>query len=160
VFSVHFQYSSLLIPIAFALTPSALRQVEEGRFVRAAGLDGARYWRALLAAAFAASLLVSWKFGGILENATFRGGFVPVARSLSAREQQQYAWIREQADRIPASASVGTTNRVGAHVANRREAVFYPEHTNVDYLFLDEAELKSSELDKLRKSVQQGHFEL
>ncbi len=57
------------------------------------------------------------------------------------------------------SASVGTTNRVGAHVADRREAVFYPEHTNVDYLFLDEAELKSSEVDELRKSVQQGHFD-
>jgi uncharacterized membrane protein len=160
VFSVHFQYSSLLIPIAFALTPAALQQIEDGRLVRAAGLDGARYWRALLGAAFVASLLVSWKFGGILENATFRGGFAPVARTLSPKEKETIAWMQEQIGRIPESASVGTTNRVGAHVADRKDAVFYPEHVKVDYLFLDETELKSSDMEKLNRSVRDGTFEL
>ena len=160
VFSVHFQYSSLLIPIVFALTPIALRQIEDGPLVRAAGLDGARYWRALLAAGFAASLLVSWKFGGILENATFRGGFVGVARSLSPKEQETFAWMREQIGQMPASASVGTTNRIGAHVADRREAVFFPEHVKVDYLFLDEGELKPADNDKVAKMVKDGTFEL
>jgi len=160
VFSVHFQYSSLLIPIAFALTPVALRQIEDGRLVRAAGLDGPRYWRALLGAAFVASLFVSWKFGGILENATFRGGFAPVARSLSPKEKETVAWMREQIDKIPTGASVGTTNRVGAHVADRREAVFYPEHAKVDYLFLDESELKSSDMEKLNRQVRDGTFEM
>ncbi len=82
VFSVHFQYSAIIIPIVFAVTPAALARVEDGGLVRVAGLDGARLRRSLLFAAFVASLLVSWKFGGLLENTTFRGGFTPPARAL------------------------------------------------------------------------------
>ncbi len=160
VFSVHFQYSSLLIPVAFALTPVALQQIGDGPFVRMTGLDGPRYWRGVLAAAFVASLLVSWKFGAVVNNATFRGGFSPVARSLSDKERDTYAWIRQQVDQIPSSASVGTTNRVGAFVADRREAFFFPEHQKADFLFLDENEVKGDGQDKLNKAVQAGVFEL
>jgi uncharacterized membrane protein len=160
VFTVHFQYSSLIIPIAFALTPTALRQIEDGPFARMVGLEGARLRRALLGAALVASLLVSWKFGGLLENTTFRGGFQSVARVLTDKERDAYAWIREQTSQIPPGASVGTTNHVGAHVSNRKSAVFYPEHPRVDWLFLDENELKAADLEKHNKAVQAGTFEL
>jgi len=156
VFSPHFQYSSVIIPAAFALTPEALRQIEDGRLARAIGLDGHRLSRALVPAAFAASLLVSWKFGGVLENQAFKGGFVRVARSLSDKDRETYAWVRENAAKIPEQARVGVTNRVGAQVSNRKIAYFYPEHQDVDWLFLDEAEIKGAELDKHHKAVQAG----
>ena len=160
VYSPHFQYSSTIIPFAFAMTPEALRQIEEGPFVRWTGLDGGRFRRALLAAAFVASVLVSWKFGGIVENTAFRGGFVPVARSLSDKERETYAWIREQVAKIPPDASVGLTNRTGAHAANRRHAYFYPERTDVGWIFIDEAELHGAELEKHNKLIREGGFEI
>lgn len=160
VFSPAFQYSSVLLPMAFALTPEALRQIRDGRVAAAAHLDGPRLARALSVAAFAASVLVSWKFGGVVDNAFFRGGFVRVARSVTEAQQATYDWIREQADAIPPDASVGTTNRLGAHVSNRRHAYFYPEKTNVDYLFIDEGELKGPELDRHNKSVNTGAWVL
>ena len=150
VFSVHFQYSALIIPIVFAITPAALARLEDGPLVRAAGLDGARLRRALLFAAFVASLLVSWKFGGVLENTTFRGGFTPPARALGVKEAETYAWIREQVDKLPIGASVGLTQRTGAHAANRRAAYYYPEHLGVEWLFIDEAELKAPDLEKAK----------
>jgi uncharacterized membrane protein len=160
VFSVHFQYSAIIIPVVFALTPAALRQIEDGPFVRMMGLDGARVWRALLVAAFAASLLVSWKFGAVVSNTTFRGGFSGVARGLTPKDRELYAWIREHVDQIPPGASVSMTNRTGAHASNRRRAYFYPEHSEVDWLFIDEAEVKGADLDKHNKNLAAGVFEL
>jgi uncharacterized protein (TIRG00374 family) len=160
VFSVHFQYSSVITPIAFALVPVVLKRVQDGDLGAALGLDGRRLSGALLAGALAASLLVSWKFGGIIDNQTFKGGFVRVARGLTDKDRETYAWIHAATAKIPTAASVGLTNRTGAHASNRMRAYFYPEHQNVDYLFIDEAELKGAELDKHTKNVTTGAFVL
>lgn len=159
VFSPHFQYSSVLLPAAFALTPEALKRIEDGR-LSFRDIDGPRLSRALVFAAFCASVLVSWKFGGVVDNAAFRGGFGRVARSTTEAQESTYAWIREQANRIPKTASVGTTNKLGAHVSSRRTAFFYPEHTNADWLFIDESELRGPDLDKHNKSVRAGAWVL
>ena len=158
VYSPHFQYSATLLPIAFALTPEALRQIRDGRLEGTLALDGARISRALVFSVFVASVLVSWKFGGLVENQSFRGGFNRVARSMGDKEHETYAWIREQARSIPLRAAVGTTNRLGAHVSNRKTAYFYPEHQNVDYLFLDEGEIKGPDLEKHNKILANGTF--
>lgn len=160
VFSPHFQYSSVLLPFAFALTPEALRQIEAGRLSSTLGLDGRRLSLALTAAAFVASLGISWKFGGIVDNQQFRGGFVRVARSLSDKERETITWVKEQTAKIPGKARVGTTNRIGAHVSNRRVAYFYPDHTDVDWLFIDEGELRGGDVDKHNKAVQAGTWVL
>lgn len=160
VFSVHFQYSSVIIPIAFALTPVVLRRIQDGDLAGSLRLDGRRLSGALLAGALAASLLVSWKFGGVVDNQTFKGGFVRVARELTDKDRELYAWVRGATDKIPIAASVGLTNRTGAHASNRMRAYFYPERQDVDYLFLDEAELKGADLDKHTKNVSTGAFVL
>ncbi|MFT3774484.1 MAG: DUF2079 domain-containing protein [Minicystis sp.] len=160
VFSPHFQYSSVILPMAFALTPEALRQIEDGRVANRLNLDGPRLSRALIVATFTASVLVSWKFGGIVDNQAFRGGFARVARGLTDKDRETFAWIEETTAKIPRNASVGTTNRLGAHVSNRMQAYFYPEKQNVDWLFLDENEIKATELDKHNKNVQSGAFVL
>jgi uncharacterized membrane protein len=156
VFSPAFQYSATLIPFAFALTPIALRQIEDGALPAQLGLDSRRLVNAFLGAAFAASLLVSWKFGGFLENQAFRGGFSRVARGLTPAEKLTYAWVDETAALIPAGAIVGTTNKLGCHVSNRKNAIFYPGNGPADYVFLDESELKGAYLDEHNKAVQQG----
>lgn len=156
VFSPAFQYSATLIPFAFALTPIALRQVEDGALPGYLGLDSRRLSRALLGAALVSSLLVSWKFGGYLDNQFFRGGFSRVARGLSPAEKLTYAWLDETVASIPAGKSVGTTNKLGCHVSNRKDVVFYPGHGETDYVLLDETELKGGDLDQHTKAVQQG----
>jgi uncharacterized membrane protein len=158
VFSPAFQYSATLIPFAFALTPIALRQIEDGRLTVASSLDGARLSRALLAGAFAASVLVSWKFGGFIDNQFFHGGFVRVTRSLTPAQEQQYAWLDATVAKIPKGASVGVTNETGCHVSNRKDVYFYPGSTPTDYVLLDENELHGADLDKHTKAVQTGEL--
>lgn len=161
VYSVHFQYSSVFIPFAFTLAPEGLRRVGEGTISRGFGLDAHRLRRALMLSAFCASLLVCWKFGGLLDNATFKGGFVRVTRQLTDKDRELYAWMREQVNKIPIKESVGLTNRTGAHASNRKDAFFYPEHNKVDWIFIDEAELKGADLDKHNKTVAPtGEYEL
>jgi uncharacterized membrane protein len=157
--SIYAHYPCTIIPVAFAITPSALQQIR-GSFGASAPFEGTRVGRSLLAAALVASVLCSWKFGGFVENASFRAGYLPVARSLSPEEQERYAWVREQADRIPSDASVGVTNRIGPHCSSRKTALLYPEHVDVEWLFVDENELHGAELEAHRERVRTGLFEL
>ncbi|WP_437325194.1 DUF2079 domain-containing protein [Sorangium sp. So ce381] len=160
VFSIAFQYSSILFPIAFALTPIALKRVE-GSASAYPGLDGRRLSRALLAAMLVASALMSWKFGGLVENASFKGGFSRVARKLTPDQEATYAWVRQQADAIPRDAVVGATSKMGPHVSNRKEAYFYPgdRAAAVQYVLLDEGELKGKDLERHNAAVKRGELE-
>ena len=160
VFSISFQYSSVIFPIAFALVPIALRRIEDGRIAPVLGLQPRSLSRALLGAAFASSLLISWKFGGLTENQSFRGGFGKVTRTLSEEQRATYGWVNEQATSIPRSARVGATNKLGSHVSNRRHAYFWPAEQNVDYVFLDESELKANDLEKHNKLVAKSFVEV
>lgn len=159
VYTVHFQYTSVLTPILFALAPMALADIAERGERSLFGLDGRRLVATFAAGSLVASLLVSWKFGAIAENLSFRGGFSRVVRGLTPDQQGRYAWVREQVARIPPYASVASTPRMGPHVSNRKEAYFYPDKP-ADFVFLDESELKPPQLEKHRKSVAAEYVEL
>lgn len=156
VYSIHFQYASIIFPIGFALVPLTLRQVKESG-LGAFGLEGQRLSRALLGAAFVAAMLVSWKYSGLTDNASFRGGFSPVTRKLTDDQKARHAWIQQQIAKIPPGASVGATNRLGPHISNRKHAYFYPERTT-DYVFADETELKGGQLDRHTKAISSGEI--
>ncbi|WP_437526006.1 DUF2079 domain-containing protein [Sorangium sp. So ce726] len=161
VFSIHFQYSSILFPIAFVLTPIALKRIEGSGPTAYFGLDGRRLSRALLAAMLVAAALMSWKFGGLVENASFRGGFSRVARKLTPDQEATYAWVRQQVEAIPPNAIVGATSKMGPHVSNRKEAYFYPgdRAATVQYVLLDEGELKGKDLERHNAAVKRGELE-
>jgi uncharacterized membrane protein len=158
VFVIHFQYSSLIFAVAFALVPIALRQIETGSTAPALGLDGRRLTRALAGGVFVATLLLTWKFGGLVNNQSFRGGFTRITRSLSDEQQATYAWVNEQATKIPRGASVAATGKMGPHISNRRHAYFYPEKQRTDYVFIDEAELRGNDLERHKKAVGKGEL--
>lgn len=153
--SIYSHYPSHLVPILFALAPTALRRIEDEPMGRAAP-GGPRLARAILIGAVVASLLCSWKFGGLVPNDSFRAGYLPVARSLDAQQRETYAWVREQAERIPRDARVGVTNRIGAHAANRSAVFLYPAHDDVDWLFVDEGDLRGATLDRHLEAVSAG----
>ncbi|WP_438015963.1 DUF2079 domain-containing protein [Sorangium sp. So ce315] len=161
VFSIHFQYSAILFPIAFALTPIGLKRAADSAPAAYFGLDGRRLSRALLAAMLVASALVSWKFGGLVENASFRGGFSRVARKLTPDQEATYAWVRKQVETIPPGAIVGATSKMGPHVSNRKEAYFYPGSERsafAQYVLLDEGELKGKDLERHNAAVKRGEL--
>lgn len=155
VFSVHFQYTSTLLPFAFFLAPDAIKQLREGVLARAYGLAAPRLQRALVVASFVAALGVSFKFGGIIPNKTFKGGFYPVVRELSAEQQANYDFVQEMVALIPKDASVSASNRMGPHISNRREAYFYGQN-RAEYIFLDERELKPDRKATAKSDVQNG----
>jgi uncharacterized membrane protein len=162
VYSVHFQYTAVLFPIAFALTPAALRRIEDGA-ARGIGLSGRRLSKALLGAGLVAGVLLGLKFGALADNASFRGGFHPITRSLTAEQEARYAWLRSQIDKIPPTASVGATRKLGPHISNRREAYVYPYKEGypeepAHYVIADESEIKDEQLEAHRRAV--GRFEL
>jgi uncharacterized membrane protein len=157
VYSVHFQYTSVLFPIAFALTPAALQRIEDTG-ASALNLSGPRLARALLGAGLVAGVLLGIKFGALAENASFRGGFNPVTRSLTKEQESRYAWLRQTIAKIPRNASVGATRKLGPHISNRSEAYIYPYKEGyperpADYVIADEAELKDEALEAHRRAL-------
>jgi hypothetical protein len=79
-------------------------------------------------------------------------------RALSQRDKDTYAWVEEQVAKVPMNVSVGVTNKMGPHISNRKDVIFYPEARLPEYVFLDEGELKPPQLDAHRKLVERGDF--
>jgi uncharacterized membrane protein len=160
VYSIAFQYSSLVLPLAFAAAVIALEQVPRWRIVVAHGLDAARVRRALFAFALTASALVSWKLGAFDPDHVFYAGFTPIARELDEAEREQYAWVRAQVAAIPPAASVAATQRLGPFVSNRRDAYNYPSAKPSDYLFVDEGEMSLEDAVTRMQRVAHGELEV
>lgn len=158
VFSTAFQYSNTIIPFAFCTFPMGIKQASEGTLARAYSLESSRLRKGLVAFAFLASLTVSFKFGGFVDNQAFRGGFSRVVRTLTEDQKAHYKWMEEAKALIPPKASVGVTNKIGPHISNRRDVYFYGQR-NVQYVFIDEQELKADRLKKHKQSIADGHLQ-
>jgi hypothetical protein len=101
---------------------------------------------------FVATALVSLKFGGILDNQSFKGGFGRVVRKLSPEDEKNFAWLEDMLEKMPRNASVATTDRLGSHVSNRSNVYFYKQTTKpYQFILLDEHELKEPESVKLKE---------
>ena len=160
VYSLGFQYSSFLYPIGFALTAIGLDEIRRSHRLAALGFDPARMSNALVGVVLVASMLSSWKFGGLIENGAFRGGFGRPARELSSKDADRYAWLTMKIASIPEDAPVAATRRIGPHISNRPVADYYPRHTNdrVDYVFVHMPDLKSKERKRLDREVKAGKY--
>ncbi len=140
VFSTHFQYTATLLPVLFALAPDAIVRARSSALVLGAGLDAERLVRALVVVLAVSSVAASAKFGALVENASLRGGALPIARTLTPEERERYAWIARVRSQIPADASVTVTNTTGPHVSNRRRVYLLGSGYRTDFALLDEAD--------------------
>ncbi len=154
VYSSHFQYSAVLLPVAIALAPLGLRRLREAR------PKDASLTLAVMGCVLVASLLVSWKHGAIVENSSLRGGFTTVQRSLSKAMQDRYDSFVELIDRIDPDASVSVTNRLGPHVSNRAEVYELDQNIDTDYLLIDSRDLRGRNKSSLAKRESAGKVEL
>jgi len=154
VYSTHFQYSAVLLPIAIALAPLGLRRLRDAR-PKDTGLTAV-----IMGCVLVASLLVSWKYGAVLENSSFRGGFRPVQRTLTEPMQEKYDSFVELVSQIEPDASVSTTRRVGAHVSNRAEVHRLDQNIDTDYLLIDSSDLRGRNKKSLQRREEAGKVEL
>jgi hypothetical protein len=120
--------------------------------------ERARCFGILLGAMFAMSVVLSWRFGALVENGSFRAGFHRVTRTLSPAQEESYAWVRDIVTTIPAQASVAATPRLGPHVSNRLGAYNITNDVRADYVFADEAELKRDKRRRLSELLRSGRY--
>jgi len=154
VYSSHFQYSAVFLPVAIALAPVGLRRLQEAR------PKDTSLTTVIMGCVLVASLLVSWKHGAIVENASFRGGFRPVTRSLTEATQDRYDSFVELIGQIEPEASVSVTDRLGSHVSNRAEVYQLDQNIDTDYLLIDSRDLRGRNKASLKRREDAGKAEL
>ncbi|MGB9339492.1 MAG: DUF2079 domain-containing protein, partial [Polyangiales bacterium] len=135
VYSSHFQYSAVLLPVALALAPLGLRRIREAR------PTDQSLTLAVMGCVLLASVLVSWKHGAILPNSSFRGGFGTVTRSMDESRRDKYDEFIDLISVIEPDASVSATERVGPHLSNRAEIYRVVQGIDTDYVVVDSRDL-------------------
>lgn len=141
VFSTHFQYPVVLFPIAFALTPLALAELDRSRLVSFFVLDARRLVPALLVGVFVSGATLSAKYGALLPSDAFRGGFTRLNRTLDSRQTERYAFLSAQLAEIPPDASISASQRVGAHASSREKAAMFPDGWGHDFVLVEPGSL-------------------
>jgi len=149
-FSLHFQYSTVLLPILILAVPDGAKRLSESRVAAAWQLNPRRLLRASMIAALVASLLTSYKLGVIWENDSFRGGWQRLDRNPSAARQKRFETLQELNAAIPAEASVCATNHLTPHVSNRAVAKAWPHCKGMEYLVVQLKELNKRDRKKLK----------
>ncbi len=143
VFSTHFQYSCVSFPLLIGLSAVTLRDLRDRAATAPFGFQPRQWAAGLAGGMLVASLVCSWKFGGITENSSFRGGFAHPRKTLTPPQREKHRRLREMVDRIPPGASVTTTNRIGAHVSNREKVHFYRQGKITDFVLIHTSDLRS-----------------
>lgn len=155
VFSIHFQYTTVLYPLAFALVPSVLAELREARWVKAAVARPARLVVALVCGMVVATTALSAKFGALLPNASFKAGFTPLVREFTDRQAETYRWLTRKMAEVPRDASVSATNRLAPHLSNRDRIYHFPN--SADYVFVYQPDIKGKGQSQLEKLKQSGY---
>lgn len=160
VYSLHFQYSSLLFPMLFAAVPDGLRRVTDGPRVKALGLQRAPLAWTLLFGMLAATVVTTVKYGVIFPNASFKAGWNRLTRVPTPDMRERYAFVKEIAATIESDAAVSVTSAVGAHFSNRRKAYHWPNVSDADYLVLNVKNFKKDDERRLKKLCDKKQFRL
>ncbi len=160
VYSLHFQYSSLLFPMLFAAIPDGLRRVTDGPRVKALGIERAPLAWTLLFGMLAATLVTTVKYGVIVPNASFKAGWNRLARIPTPEMHERYLWVQQIAATIEPDAAVTMTSAVGPHLSNRRKAYHWPNVSDADYLVLNVKNFKKEDDRRLKRLLDKKQFRL
>jgi uncharacterized membrane protein len=155
VYSIAFQYSTFIYPFAFAITPLALAALLDGRSLPGLTLHRGRLVRGLVFGMLVASTLLSWKFGVVVENHAFKGGFARIQREPDARSGKMRAFIFEAMEQVPHEARLAVTRQMGPQVSNRPFVYPYPQvrhfpDAELDYVLMRDQDLDAGERGRLR----------
>lgn len=149
VYTVHFQYSILLIPFLYMGLPDGLQRLMNSRFLRSLATRD-HLQRSILAAACVATLAIGSKYGALMPNESFRGGWNPLVRKHDAKQARDYARFVEAAQTIPEDAAVCTLTTYAPHLSNRRTVRRFPACDKSDYI-LTPNRLNKKDKDRLKR---------
>ena len=145
VFSVHFQYSSVLLPFLLMTWPDGLARVSSSTRLERMGLDPARLRTTLVFCAMVATLVVTAKFGALVPNKEFHAGWNRLQRTHDEERAERLEQLRVLIDQVPPEAVICTNSVIGPHVSNRPTAYKWPSCHEADYI------LMNADLDKKNK---------
>jgi len=115
--SVHFQYTTLIYPFAFALSATAVTRLVARPDRR----------RLLAGAVLVLSLAAGLRFGALAPNDSFRAGYADFRPRSDASLAAQYQDLVLLRAMIPGESSVAASWHVAPHVSNRRTIVEFPD---------------------------------
>lgn len=130
--SINFHYSSLLIPVLFALTVDALGRLARGAFVEPN--FGRRLCGSLAVGILTTTLLMSWKFGAFWPNTAFRAGLRIQLRALNPALVERARWLHAVARRLPRDTSIAANTLVLPHLGRIRDVYMIGNRTPPAYL--------------------------
>jgi hypothetical protein len=139
------EQAALLVPFLFALAASALGRVRAGE-LGAGGLSGPRLSRALALGILVASLLSSWKFGGLVQNGGFRTGGRALGREPTTEQRATAEWLRKLGQFFPRGAKVAASNRLLPHLGRVSHLYVLDDRGRTDYVV---AAMKNPSLAKI-----------
>lgn len=160
LYSLHFQYSAVLIPMLFAAVPDAIARVSDSRRLQALGLERARVAWTLVLGMLTASLMVSAKRGAIFDNGSFVGGWGPLVKDPTPQMLERYARMQEMIARIGPEASVSANDETGPHIANRLKAYHWPTTGDAEFLLLyvESEYFRKDDQDRLERLLKRGRY--
>lgn len=136
LFSIHFQYTSLLIPFLFALAAGALGRLSSGE-LPVGRCSGPRLARSLAFGVLVTTLLCSWKFGAFIENTSFQGGFRPLVRGMPPEHRDLSIWLKKIALTIPRGARVAGNSRIITHLGPVTSIDLLENRAKSDYVVVN-----------------------
>lgn len=160
VYSIHFQYSSLLIPFLALSVGDAVIRLRRAAWLRGFGLDAARTQRALLLGIVVSSGLMGMEYGALAPNESFRTGFHRLSFAQTAKQRARYEELREVIELIPPLASISTNSAAGPHVTNRPVVVQWPKLHQADYILFSSNSRKYRLSKKFKRLVEENKYEL
>jgi len=158
VYSVAFQYATVLEPFVLGLAIVTLADLQHARLPALRRLDPHRARPALLAAMLACTCVISWKFGAFVPNEAFRAGFHKLVGERSPELRAAYEWVRKAAERIGPTASVSASDRLAPHVTNRASAFQWPTVNDADFLLLERKGMKVEQRRQLSRLTGEGKY--
>lgn len=159
VYSLHFQYSSVLFPILLASLPDAIARASESRVTRALGLHPRRLAWTLAWTVLLATALTGVKFGAFVPNDSFRAGWNSIIRNPKDEHIDRYELVRRLVDQIPPDAAVSSTSGLGPHVSNRDVVSKWPSYRDADYLLLHTSKFDKKDKRRLDRLVKRNEYE-
>ncbi len=132
--SLHFQYSSVLVPFVFPLSAAVLGSLRRHSTGAWLPVDRRRLYVALLGSTLTLTTICSWKFGAIISNQTFSAGFRPLVRKPSSSQLRLAAWLKTVCPTLPEGATVATNSRMLAHLGNCDKIVLPQHRKRADFL--------------------------
>lgn len=160
VYSPYYQYVTMVLPFALALTPLGLARLRDGVVVRALGLDRERLARAATVAMLVAAVVSTIEFGAILGNDSFRAGSRGLRRRWSPEVAERYHALQAAVARVGPAASVSATARVVPHVSAREQVSTFPLLVGADFLLLQVEDLDRTQKRRLDRLSRSGAYRL